>query len=158
MKSPQIISHSILVILLISSCIPKQPEQGEPGSSALVFRLQYMVENNSATGVVDTIYPSSKSDSLTLILTGRFRAYLGDEEKLNMDILYSGDLSYSLREIPCANYAGSSYDVLASGDTLIHSYRSGGVIFWKIPMWEEDSHNIDECNTFGWFDAERIDY
>jgi hypothetical protein len=157
MKSPRLISCSILIIVLINSCIPKQPEQGEPGSSALVFRLKYMVEKNSVTGIVDTIYPLSKSDSLTLILTGRFRAYLGNEEKLNMEILYSGNLSYSLLEIPCANYAGSSYDVLTGGDTLIHSYRSGGVIFWKIPMWEEDS-NIDECNTFGWFDAERIDY
>jgi hypothetical protein len=156
MKSMPIISLSIFLIVSMAGCIHKQNEIGEPGSSVFVFRLQYFVEKNTFTGITDTIYPLSKSDSLTIFLTGRVQIYLGDEEKINVNYSETGTFSYQL-ETPCQNQIGASYNVLSSGDSLIYDFRGGSAIFWKIPLWEVAS-SFDQCENFGWFDWERIDY
>ncbi len=157
MKSLQFMPYYSFLLVIITSCLHKEPEQGAPGSSALVFRLQYMVEKNSVTGISDTIYPLSKSDSLTLILTNRLRAYLGDEERLNMNAGVDGHLSIYPRELSCPNQAGAYYNVIGNCDSLIFDFRSGGAIVWEMPLWGSNSQ-IDQCNSYGWFHVENVEY
>ncbi len=144
--------------LIYMACTPKELDVGTPGTGSYICRLKYFVIENELGVPIDSIFPISEEDSITIVLGGnRFLVYSGNIEKCDLEVLNVDYLSNGGNDLSCQNYEGASFLELSSGDSVIFSFAFGGAVFRTLPAGN-NINGLNGCNTYGFFSRDYIEY